>query len=440
MLNRMRYGTEFRRFLDFLENSQYWSEDQIKAYRRRTLCELLTHCARWVPYYRSQFKSLGLREVHFDTDDILTRLPILEKHTVRDRRHEFFAECVPYWRTIAKGTAGTTGSPMVFHATRTEIQRYWAYTERARAWVGSRLGLRRATFSTLAPIAPGRNKPPFWRRDRSENKALLSIYHLSPRTIRYYADFLDRFQPQEILGHPSCLALLASLWPKDREPAFRPRAIITTGETLYDFQRLRVEGVFGCRVTDWYSAGGEMGPVVTMCGQGSYHEHPESGIIEVLDRHLNPVLPGETGEIVISGFSNWTMPLLRYRVGDHATPSTEVCCACGRHFALYERIEGKRSDQLFLPDGRILGNLFSLVEGFPHVMECQFHQYATDRVDLIIVPDRKFTEADRRHIHNRLQGFLGVDVHLSIQTRPEIARTGRGKYRLVVSHLQHRSP
>jgi phenylacetate-CoA ligase len=265
---------------------------------------------------------------------------------------------------------------------------------------------------------------------------LFSAYHLSPQTVGDYVDFLNDFEPQEMLGHPSCLSLLAQMWPADRHPRFQPKAVITTGETLFPSQKTAIEQRFGCRVSDQYSAGGEMGPVISMCEAGQYHEHPESGIIELVDDDGQPVPPGRPGQVVITGFTNWTMPLLRYRTGDEAQLDSAAKCDCGRAFPRYSRIVGKIADRLLLPDGRVLGNIYTLVEGYPNIRECQFRQVALDRITLSVVPNDRFEEADRRRIETLSGEFLGSQVQLICKVVPAIDRTHRGKLRLVVSEIE----
>lgn len=432
--HHLRYGAEFKRARAALEISQHWPLERIQEERRKTLTALLRHCRRNVPYYEELFRREGISDSDLSRPDALTLLPTLEKATVRANPDAFLTRGVARWKLVAKGTAGTTGSPMIFYSTRDEIQRYWALADRCRAWAGSRLGARRATFSGIALLRGDQQEPPFWRRDRIENKVLLSIYHLSPRTIPYYARFLNDMQPEEMLGHPSALSLVAAIWPADIPVAFAPPAIITSGEQLFANQRAIIEQRFGGRVSDQYSAGGEMGPVISNCEQGVYHEHPESGVVELLRPESESAANGERGEIVITGFTNWTMPLLRYRTGDASRVRGGVC-ACGRAFESYRFIEGKIADRLLLPDGRMIGNVYSLVESFPAVRECQIRQTAIDRIIFVLVPAPEFDGAARAEVERQAREFLGPAVSFSLQLTDSIERTKRGKLRLVVSDL-----
>ena len=54
-----------------------------------------------------------------------------------------------------------------------------------------------------------------------------------------------------------------------------------------------------------------------------------SALIEFVDEAGEYVSSGEQGEIVVTGFLNHVMPLIRYRIGDVGVPTDEKC-ACGR--------------------------------------------------------------------------------------------------------------
>ena len=62
-------------------------------------------------------------------------------------------------------------------------------------------------------------------------------------------------------------------------------------------------------------------------------------------------LPGESGELLLTGFFSWSMPFIRYRIGDRVTAG-ELGCPCGARVSTLLRIEGRTIDLFELPDGR----------------------------------------------------------------------------------------
>ena len=55
--------------------------------------------------------------------------------------------------------------------------------------------------------------------------------------------------------------------------------------------------------------------------------------VEILKEDGTEARDGEMGELVITVLTNYTMPLIRYRIGDMAI-QTYAECSCGRGFPL----------------------------------------------------------------------------------------------------------
>lgn len=105
-------------------------------------------------------------------------------------------------------------------------------------------------------------------------------------------------------------------------------AVFTAGEPVGDAVRSLCRTWLGCDMIDLYSTA-ECGVVATECPSGGgYHVQSEICLVEVLRGDGGPAAPGETGDVAITPFYNFAMPLIRYRTGDIATAAAP--CACGR--------------------------------------------------------------------------------------------------------------
>ena len=117
----------------------------------------------------------------------------------------------------------------------------------------------------------------------------------------------------------------------EKEAPKNIQGIIAESEIVYSQQRRMVEEVFGCRFfpvmairKKWFSPAG--------CEKSDdCHIWPSYGYFELLGKDGNPVqTPGQSGEIVGTGFINTAVPFIRYRTGDWAAYVGEGCEACGR--------------------------------------------------------------------------------------------------------------
>jgi phenylacetate-CoA ligase len=272
-----------------------------------------------------------------------------------------------------------------------------------------------------------------WRWNPAMRNRLFSSYHLSLANAATYSRELCTYAPEYIDSYPSSIALLASMLREARLPAPRPRAVITSAETLTLPQRELVEEVFSTRCFDQYGCT-EQSVFASQCEQGTYHLHPEYGIVEIL-RNGEPVGSGEPGEVVCTSFTNDAFPLLRYRLGDVAVVGRREC-PCGRRFPTLEQIIGRVDDVLVTPDGRHVGRLDPAFKGRRTIREAQVVQESATAVTVRIVPGPDYSDEDGRAVVRELESRLGTGMRITVQRVIDIERTGAGKFRAVIN--QHR--
>ncbi|WP_395091112.1 phenylacetate--CoA ligase family protein [Armatimonas sp.] len=130
------------------------------------------------------------------------------------------------------------------------------------------------------------------------------------------------------------------------------RRIIVAGEPGAGIPatRARIEQLWpGVRLYDHHGMT-EIGPVSFECPvcPGVLHVLESRFIAEVLDPEtLQPTLPGERGELVLTNLGRLGSPLLRYRTGDLVQAGAREICACGRwDLALDGGILGRTDDMV----------------------------------------------------------------------------------------------
>jgi phenylacetate-CoA ligase len=248
---------------------------------------------------------------------------------------------------------------------------------------------------------------------------------MSEETLPLYARELANIRPWEIHGYPSALAELAHGVLRSDERQIRPRAVITSGETLSDGQREAIESAFGCDVRDQYGMA-ENVAWISQCEEGIYHVHPEYGHVETV-RDGRPVR-GEPGEVLGSGFINEAMPLIRYRVGDTLTLESARTCACGRAFETVSSIVGRTDDVLYSVDGRPLGRLGFLFAGLSRVKQGQIVQIERDRLEVRLVADGDI-EGDLSRLTVSIREVFGAEMRVEFRCLESLPRTATGKLR-----------
>ena len=263
---------------------------------------------------------------------------------------------------------------------------------------------------------------------------MFSSFHLSRDNIPCYIKALEKIQPVYIDSFPSAISAIAKyLVENSIEIKLHLKAIITSSETLYLEQRELIEKAFRTKVVDQYGSA-EMVAFIGQCENGNYHVNPEYGIVELLDEDGKPVEEGETGQLVVTGFLNNVMPLIRYQIGDSAVFSLENC-TCGRNFQVIKELSGREDEQIRTRDGRSISRLASIFKGMPLIKEAQIIQNDIDNIVVKVVRAPGYEEWMQKDFIKELKKRVGYEINVSVNYVNSIPRTKNGKFRSVISHV-----
>jgi phenylacetate-CoA ligase len=156
-------------------------------------------------------------------------------------------------------------------------------------------------------------------------------------------------------------------------------------------------------------------------------------VLEFL-RDGEEVSAGESGEVVATSLFRWATPMIRYYLGDMATPLDDEC-PCGRGLPLLKNIEGRVVDFIRRPDGGSVSpyaimHVLQDVSGLEQFKVVQRNDYSIE----VLVRVSGDLESVLNEVENRCNLlFRG----LRFRVFPvESIRAGRGeKFRVVESHV-----
>lgn len=160
-------------------------------------------------------------------------------------------------------------------------------------------------------------------------------------------DALNEYQPSCLATYPSCASLLAA---EQRAGRLRiaPGVIWLGGETLSPACRAEIRVAFQCRILEEYAAS-ECMSIACECERGRLHVNSDWALLEPVDRHYQPVAPGEPSHTaLLTNLVNRVQPLIRVDIGDSIASDPEPC-DCGAPFPTL-RVEGRCDDVLALTD------------------------------------------------------------------------------------------
>lgn len=439
LLDRERYSGKYKFFQDLLSKTQWYTESDLIAYQENQLEKLISHAYETVPYYRQIFQDRKLVPEDIKKLSDLQKLPLLTKHDIKNNFNKLISTKYKIHKLKKGHTSGTTGSPLeicydssVIYITYATLNRQYKWADASLERFGDKIAVLRG--NVIVPLT--QKKPPFWRNNYFHNQLLLSSFHLSRKNLPFYLQEIKRFEPKILDGYPSTLFVLAK-YLKNIGEKLPLHAVISSSETLYDFQREIIEESFQCKMFDYYALA-ERVVFATECEKhGGHHLSSEYGITEILDHDNQPVSDGTEGKMVGTSLHNFGMPMIRY-VTDDMTAIKQEKCACGRALPLMEDVTTKAEDMLTLKNGRLISSS-TLTHPFKplySVEESQIIQEDYDQIRINIVPNEKYQNTDAEHLIKEFQTRLGSDVNIEIKIVDKVPRTKSGKFRWVISKVK----
>ena len=435
-LRRTRYGRESARHRQQLDNFYLASPSKQESLQNELLRGILTTAFESVPYYQSLGVANRIDLTTVTARSLPTVLPILDRSVLRARNSEFFSTKLKNRDFRQIGTSGTSGSPLNVRVSIDALKHNYAHFYRFLNQAGVDPFERSATFAGRTILGSNVSNNIYWRRNFAMNDLLCSSYHISRDTAHQYLCALGNWNPTYIDSYPSAIYELAlAATTEDIKHTVRPKCIITSSETLFDYQRKVIEDCFKCKVYDHYG-NAEMGAWITETSNHEYQASPTYSIVEVVREDGQPAQPGETGELVCTNLFNHAMPLLRYRIGDRVRLASNVHDnSIGAIGPVIQQIEGRTDDTIILADGTRVGRLDPVFKGVTGIVETQIIQKTYSHFEIKYVPDTDFDPQSLKMISSELHLRLGSDSEIDFIQGSDIPKTSSGKMRAVVSEL-----
>lgn len=410
------------------------SGDAIAAMQAEKLRRMLVHAATHTPHYRDAFAAAGVdpNDVRRTTD--LLGVPLLERAALRADPDRFVATDRAR-RTTAIPTGGSTGEPVVVQVDRRRWAVNIAARLRAREWWGVRVGEREAVLWASPIEIDAQERLRAWR-DRLLNTRLYSAFEGSDVGFERLVTDLAAYRPTHLYGYASSIHLVARHVLREAPDGrdFGLKAIFATAEGMSDEQRADVTRAFRAPVGGEYGAR-DAGLITHACPSGANHVLAEGMYVEILRPDGTPAAPGEKGEIVTTHLEAFGFPLIRYRTGDVGVVAEPGRCACGLALPRIERIEGRATDFLIAPDGRLLHALGAIyvLRVLPGVGRFQIEQPARDRLLVRVVREAGFPDDGATRIRDGLRDLMRHPVDVDVSFVEAIETSGSRKHRYVIS-------
>jgi len=149
---------------------------------------------------------------------------------------------------------------------------------------------------------------------------------------------------------------------------------------------------------------------------------------------------GKMGEVVVTTLVNYTMPLIRFKIGDMAVLSNRQC-SCGRGLPMIEKIVGRNVDVFKNIKGDLIdGEYFThLIYFKDYIKKFQVIQEKEDYIIVKLVLDNEESfiknKKDFDDIKDKIKLVMGNSIEIKYILVNDILPTTSGKYRYTISKV-----
>ena len=440
--NLLSYPVAKKKVLDYsveyAELTAAYETDTVDLFQKKKLEQLITHAKIHSPYYKKFFSDADTgRDDNSDLSVFYTMAP-LTKEMIRANLKNIYSDDYPLRQWYFNSSGGSTGEPLRFIQDITYTK--WG-NAMFRFYYTHYLGIDEPFTRKMILWGAERDlfqgKRDFKRRclDWLNNTVFLNSFLMTEEDMAGYVKKINSFKPVLLRGYAGSLYELSKYIRRERIPVFSPEIIVSAAETLHPDMREEIESVFGRKVYDFYGSR-EIGSLAGECRNGNYHTLFWN-FFEVLDTNNNPVKEGEEGRVIVTNLFNYSMPLLRYEIGDMAIRGPDSC-ACGQRLPTLRRITGRITDHFKRNDGSIIHgeyftHLFYLKDW---VSSFQVIQEDYEKIRILVVKKSEIDPADTTEIEMKIRLVLGKNCTIVWDLVDQIPKTKTGKYLFTKSEIR----
>ena len=413
---------------------------KIQSIRLRNVVERVYHNTT---FYRKKMQELGITPDDIQTIDDIVKLPFTVKQDLRDN-YPFGLMAVPMSEIVRlHASSGTTGKPIVVGYTRKDLNN-WSEVV-ARCLTAN--GLSR---NDIVQVSYGYGLFTGGLGAHSGIETIGgTVIPMSSGNTQKQIQLMHDFGANGLACTPSYALYLAETIRESGIPLeeFKLKVGVFGAEPWTENMRKELEEKLNIKAYDIYGLTEICGP-----GVGGECEHQDGTHLwedhffpEIIDPDtLQPVEPGQQGELVFTTLTKEGMPMIRYRTRDLTSLIYEQC-PCGRTAVRMNRILGRSDDMLIIRGVNVFPSqiesvILELDEFEPYylIVVDRINNIDTFQVQVELRPEFYSDEVNRvialkKKIAARLQSVVGIQPDIKI-VEPRSIERSQGKAKHVIDN------
>lgn len=425
------------------ETIECMDREEMRKLQGIRLKRVVDRVYRNTPFYRKKMQEMGITPDDIETIDDIVKLPFTVKQDLRDN-YPFDLMASPMSEIVRlHASSGTTGKPIVVGYTRKDLSIWNEVVARCLTAVG-------VTRQDMIQVAYGYGlfTGGLGLHGGVENIGG-TVIPMSSGNTQKQIQLMHDFGSKVLACTPSYALFLAEALKDSGIPReeLELRIGIFGAEPWTENMRKEIEESLGIKAYDIYGLTEIIGPGVggeCECQDGTHlwedHFFPE--IVDPVT--LEPVEPGQQGELVFTTITKEGMPMIRYRTRDLTSLNYEKC-ACGRTSVRMSRILGRSDDMLIIRGVNVFPSqvesvILELPEFEPHYLIVVDRVNNTDTFQIQVEVRSEYYSDEvskllglKKKIASRMQSVIGLlpDVKL---VEPRSIERSMGKAKRVIDN------
>lgn len=397
-----------------LKKSDFWTRAQYQSLQQKKLTDLL-NWHRQSAYYGAIIGEFD------DPFQALSKIPAITKADLLQnisamQRYDAVG------KTFLAETSGSTGDPFQFKKNLEWDTANRASFLRGYSWYNVEPWQRNGYFWGYTFSGAARYKTAFL--DSLQNRFRVFSYNKTELK-HFLAQMKDAVY---IHGYSSMIYEIAQM---AAEMGYSPndfpnlKMIKGTSEKIYPYYHEPVKKAFGHKIISEYGSA-EGGIHAFECPKGHMHINEENVIIEEID-----------GEAIVTNLNAFSLPVIRYKIGDAIKISDSNVCTCGRNSRVILEVEGRVGKKII---GRnqtfpslTLYYIFKNIS-LKHGADIQYQGYQSEAGRLELRVTKNLSSSERKWINEQCENYFADDMEVSIKENQNI-HDKKGKLKDFISDL-----
>ena len=388
--------SNFVKSLNFWRSFDSLSELELISHQEKQLKKQLLYAQKHI----SKYKGIKI-DLNKKADEIIKSFPILTKDDLRSNPKSLQINNNQHVSRIY--SSGSTGVSTWVSMNKSDLMSIQSLSIHLWELCGYKLG----NPILQTGISPKRSRLKKMK-DLFFGVNYVSAFTLSTDDLKKICSRLSKNNKYTLVGYPSSLNIIAE-YIIENNINLKLKTVIGLGDKLFDHYKKNIQKAFGCKIHETY--GSSEGFQIGFQADLDYmYLYTPQVYLELLDDNNNPVKEGEIGNVVVTRLENKHMPLIRYKLGDLAImlPKDKYPPNRKFNFPLIEKVIGRNTDVVILPDNRklIVHSFTGIFEYIPEIKQFKIIQKNRKSMTVQFIPDDNFTKEVLKNSKLKLQKII----------------------------------